>query len=188
MINNPDAPTEEVFLAHFAQANPNSAFFWTDKANGLTYLYDLSINQLQVTPSTEPYSGRVNEVNKQLWKILPPQLLDVNGDWEKAWFRAMGRLDIASAKFILEQGFDVNTTDEQGYTALMYAAGFFGGEFDLIKLLVESGANLNSPGNTVDELIELGQRSATSSAEASEARSIAAYLRSRERANRPLLG
>jgi hypothetical protein len=176
--NNPDAPSEQHFLAHYRQADASPILIWTDKATEQEYVYDLSINQAQVTPSDKPYLTGVNQANRQLWEILPPELLEEKTDWKKAWRDAVQKLKIASIRFIIEQGFDVDTPNEQGNTALSLAAGFYGGDYDMVQLLVEAGADLTLPANTVDSLIWLAHKSATSSAEAHEARRIEHYLRS----------
>lgn len=43
-IQNPDAPSVETFLAHYAAAGTDPGFSWPDKGHGVTYLYDVSIN------------------------------------------------------------------------------------------------------------------------------------------------
>lgn len=177
-MNNPNAPSEEAFQAYYAAANPDQPFSWTDKVNGVTYQYDLSINQVQVTPAIEPYSGWVDRLNKRLWEVLPPELLDTKDHWKKAWLAASKKSDIVAIWFIIEQGFDVNLADEDGFTALYHAVTPYGGSYKLVKLLVESGADLTLPNNTVDFLIKEGWANVAGNGEASEAMSIAAYLRS----------
>lgn len=174
--NNPNAPSAAAFLAHYAASSPKPVFSWTDAANRVVYSYDLSINQVEVMPAPEPYSVWVNEGNRALWEIVPADLLDLKEDWKKAWFKAAKKLDVASLWFIIEQGFEVNARDDDGFTALFYVAGCYGGSLEIVRLLVESGADLTFPGNTTSVLIEVARTSATSSAEAHEARLIAAYL------------
>jgi hypothetical protein len=176
-MNNPDAPTEQEFLDFYAEPDPKSAFSWTDKANGLVYTHDLSINQVQVTPEQPPYSGRVNDANKRLWQYLPPNLLEPSPNWKAHWFTAARKLDIDTMRFIIEQGFDVNTTDEDGFTALYHAVLPYGGSIEVVRLLVESGADLTIPTNAPEFLIKEAWKFVAGVNEASEAISIAYYLR-----------
>ncbi|MVM33091.1 hypothetical protein GO755_23825 [Spirosoma sp. HMF4905] len=177
-MNNPDAPSEEAFQAYYEVPNQNPVFSWVDKFNGVTYLYDLSINQAQVTPSVEPQAEWVTKLNKRLWELLSPELLDPKDNWKKAWLTAAKRLDIPTMKFIIEQGFDVNVVDEDGYTALYHAVTPYGGSIEAVRLLVESGADLSMPVNNVDFLIKVGWEGVAGNGEASEAISIAYFLRS----------
>ncbi|QMW01079.1 ankyrin repeat domain-containing protein [Spirosoma foliorum] len=176
-MNNPDAPSEETFQAYYEAHNQNSVFSWVDQPNGLTYQYDLSINQAQVTPAIEPHAERVTKLNKRLWELLPPELLDTNDNWKKAWLTAARKLDIATMRFIIEQGFNVDVVDEDGYTALYHAVTPYGGSYNVVELLVEAGADLTLPINNVDFLIKVGWEGVAGNGEASEAQSIAAYLR-----------
>ena len=177
-MDNPDAPSEKRFQAHYAESNANSTVAWTDKAHGVTYLYDLSINQAQVTPILEPDESLINRLNKRLWAVLPPDLLDTNDNWKAVWLKAAKRLDKDTMLFIIEQGFDVNVTDEYGFTALYHAVTPYGGSYDIVRLLVEAGADLALPNNTIDFLIKVGGEGVSGNGEASEAMSIASYLRS----------
>lgn len=59
-----------------------------------------------------------------------------------ALIRAVEGGDLQTVKALLEQGTDVDTTDEMGMTALMYAAD--DGHIDLVKLLLERGAQVNA--------------------------------------------
>ncbi|GAB3951278.1 hypothetical protein GCM10028805_31080 [Spirosoma harenae] len=177
-MNNPDAPSEDVFLAHFAGSTPAPVFSWVDKANGVTYLYDLSINQVQVTPEKQPHTRRVDDLNKALWKFLPPDLMETADHWKSAWLVAARKLDIATMQLIIEQGFDVNVADEDGFTALYHAVLPYGGSYKAVKMLVESGADLTLPIHNVEFLIEEAWKSVGHNGDASEALSIAAYLRS----------
>ena len=49
---------------------------------------------------------------------------------------------VASAKNALEKGVDINSRDPFGHTALYWAAE--AGDLQLVKFLVEHGANLNA--------------------------------------------
>ena len=147
---NLDAPTEEEFIGHLTHTDANSMFRWSDQSNGLSYAYDLSINQVQVIPSKEPFSQQIEEANAWLWKFLPPELLDAPTDWSTLWFEAANRNDTARMEFILEQGFDVNTVDGYGQTALDYAVVPYGGSFEMVTMLVNAGVKLE----TVEQLIQ----------------------------------
>lgn len=46
-------------------------------------------------------------------------------------------------KALVDRGADVNTTNQQGYTPLMFAAGS-GGDVQIVKLLLEKGARVNA--------------------------------------------
>ena len=48
--------------------------------------------------------------------------------------------DMATVKDVTESGVDINQQDEQGWTALNWAAGR--GDVDIVKLLVENGADV----------------------------------------------
>ncbi|GAB3987303.1 hypothetical protein GCM10028807_07010 [Spirosoma daeguense] len=176
-MQNLDAPSVDEFLAHYTHPVQCLTLEWADNLNRLTYLYDLSINQAQVTPAIAPYARRVNEANQYLWKILRPEWLEANGNWMPIWFKAAEYWDIAPIKFILEQGFDVNTIDESGKIALFYAVGPFGGRLELVELLAEAGANFNLPGNTIDILLERSQEGILGRIEMENAALIDAYLR-----------
>ena len=172
---NSEAPTEEEFIGHLTHTDANSRFRWSDQANRLAYTYDLSINQVQVIPSKEPFSQRIEEANTWLWKFLPPELLDAPTDWSTLWFEAANRNDTARMEFILEQGFDVNTVDGYGQTALNYAVVPYGGSFEMVAMLVNAGVKLD----TVEHLIQKAAGSATSANEAGEQKRITEYLRTR---------
>ncbi|MBD2703847.1 hypothetical protein IC229_24590 [Spirosoma sp. BT702] len=177
-MNNPDTPLLAHFLAYYERPVQNPVFSWYNKAKQLTYRYDLSINQVEVTPSVQPELRWESDANKYLWKILPPEWLEANGNWKPIWFKAAERWEIAPILFILEQGFDVNTTDELGRTALYYVVGPFGGRLDLVELLVEAGADLSLPNNTVDILLERSQEGLLGRIEIENAALITSYLQS----------
>ena len=172
---NSDAPTEEEFIGHLTHTEANAMFRWSDQANGLAYTYDLSINQVQVIPSKEPFSQRIEEANTWLWKFLPPELLDAPTDWSTLWFEAANRNDTARMEFILEQGFDVNTVGEYGQMALDYAVVPYGGSFEMVTMLVNAGVKLD----TAEQLIQKAAETATSANEAGEQKRIAEYFRMR---------
>ena len=171
---NAEAPTEEEFVRHFSTVNLGPMISWSQPANGLIFAYDASINQVQVMPPREPFVQRVEEANKWLWKLLPPELLDAPLDWSNLWFAAANRNDVEKMKFILEQGFNVNTVDGYGQTALEYAVVPYGGSFEMVTMLVDAGANLD----TIEQLIGKAKGNATSANEAGEQIRIAKYLRS----------
>ncbi len=49
--------------------------------------------------------------------------------------------DVETAKYLIDNGADVNARDQGGKTALMYASGR--GKTDLVKFLIQSGADVN---------------------------------------------
>jgi hypothetical protein len=247
-VKNPDAPAVETFLAHYAVPGADPTFSWPDKGQGLTWSYDVTINQVQVEPFHYPCSWHANDANRALWKFLPPRLLEEPvdwtrrwveatdavdlaamrfireqgfdwrtvvpatdweriwfthpyqpdqvdartmefvleqgfdlhnflrpADWTKTWFMAAGVCDVEAMRLLLKQGFDVNTVDGRGRSALWYAAGYYGGRVVAVRFLVEAGIRVGP----VDELIRLGEESVTCASEASEQREVAEYLRRR---------
>ncbi|WP_198174739.1 ankyrin repeat domain-containing protein [Spirosoma arboris] len=176
LIDTPHAPTKQAFLSQYTQVNPTPVFAWDDPVHGVTYQYDLRLNQVQLTPALKPYARAVVQLNNCLGEILPADLLSTDDNWEKAWFRAARHLDITSMRFLIDQGIDVDRVDENYSTALDYAVTPYGGSLEVVKLLVESGADLTHPANRVDLLIQAGLEGVMSSLEAIEARQIADYL------------
>lgn len=75
--------------------------------------------------------------------------------------------DLQAVGELLKSGLDVNHEDEQGWTALSYAAGK--GDLDLVKMLVEHGANVFKA--------DRGQRTPYAIALAVGRADVAAYLR-----------
>src|SRR4051794_15819871 len=63
------------------------------------------------------------------------------------FFDAVRRGDVATVKKLLDQGSDVKATDEEGMTPL-YRAALYGGDFDMVRLLVEHGADVNVEWNS----------------------------------------
>ncbi|GAB3708368.1 hypothetical protein GCM10027592_43420 [Spirosoma flavus] len=175
-MNNPEAPSEAEFLTYYERPVQNPVFSWYNQAKQLTYRYDLSINQVEVTPLVQPESRWESDANQYLWKILPPEWLEANSNWKPIWFNAAERWEIAPIKFILEQGFDVNTVDEQGRAAIYYVVGPFGGRLDLVELLVEAGADLSLPNNTVDILLQRSQEGLLGRIEIENTSLITSYL------------
>lgn len=179
LMDTPYAPTKQAFLAQYTQLNPTPVFSWDDPVHGVRYQYDLRTNQVQLTPVLKPYARAVAQLNRRLGEVLPTDLLTTDDNWKKAWFRAARSLDIGSMRFIIEQGgIDVDRVDADNYnaTALYHAVTPYGGSLEVVKLLVESGADLTHPANRVELLIEAGLEGVTSSLENTEVKKIAAYL------------
>lgn len=177
LMDTPQAPTKQAFLTQYTQLNPPPTFSWDDLLHGITYQYDLRINQLQMTPALKPFTRALAQLNRRLGEVLPADLLTTDDHWTKAWFRAARSLNIGSMRFILEQGgVDVDQVDADSSTALYHAVTPYGGSLEVVKLLVESGADLTHPANRVELLIEAGLDGVTSSLENTEVKKIAAYL------------
>lgn len=71
---------------------------------------------------------------------------------ELVYWSSLG--DVAQVKSILEQGVDVNSTDEDGYSALQAAAE--NNYLDVVKLLVSHHADIHLKGQyTALELAEM---------------------------------
>lgn len=64
---------------------------------------------------------------------------------ELALHQAVVRGDIDAVNAVLNQGFAVNTKDNNGNTALIYAAAY--GNTEAIKLLIDKGADVNAKNN-----------------------------------------
>ena len=67
---------------------------------------------------------------------------------ETEFFKAVKEKNISSLKTILEQGFDPNTTEKSKNGNSLHWAAFYG-HVDVCRLLLESGAKVNSV--TLDE-------------------------------------
>ena len=88
-------------------------FSWHDRREGttyqrgvhLTYLYDLTVNQLQVTPAVYPIAEEVEKLNAKLWECVPPRFLDERADWKRLWLEAVHAADVPALRLIQEQGF-----------------------------------------------------------------------------------
>lgn len=109
---NPDAPSVEQFVAHYTSPGADPGFAWSDRATNSTYLYDLTINQLQVTPAGGPQASEVDRANDSLWHLLPPNLLEENPDWRFVWTEALGVPPTYTPNpeilwLVMEQGVDV---------------------------------------------------------------------------------
>ncbi len=57
--------------------------------------------------------------------------------------RAAGDGNLEMVNSLIAKGVDINATDGDGYTPLMYAAGS-GGYLEIVKLLLDKGANINT--------------------------------------------
>jgi hypothetical protein len=141
---NPDSPTQEAFLAHYAASNADPGFSWSDRANGLTYLYDISINQAQVTPAIEPHAWRIKQANVNLWKLLPPRILEGPVDWTKLWFETAKLGDVQTLTFILEQGFDVNTQVQPADWTKMWFEAAKCANAEMMKFILGHGFDVNT--------------------------------------------
>jgi hypothetical protein len=141
---NPDAPTQETFLAHYAAANANTSFSWSDRASNLEYLYDLSINQAQVTPAIEPYAWRIKQANVNFWKLLPPRILEGPVDWTKLWFETAKLGDVQTLTFLLEQGFDVNTQVQPDDWTRMWFEAAKCANAEMMKFILSYGFDVNT--------------------------------------------
>ena len=74
---------------------------------------------------------------------------------ELVYWASLGELE--EVKKSLENGSDVNTTDEEGYSALQAAAE--NGYLDVVKLLVANGANVSYKGEyTAMQLAEMAEQ------------------------------
>ena len=62
-----------------------------------------------------------------------------------SWFNAVPFGDVEEVQALIEEGNDVNSTDEHGMTALMYAS--YWENIEIAELLISSGANVNATDN-----------------------------------------
>lgn len=63
---------------------------------------------------------------------------------------ALMRNDLAKAKGLIEQGADVNTRDQNGWTPLMYAASYARPAPEMLQALLAKGADVNARDNSGD--------------------------------------
>ena len=74
---------------------------------------------------------------------------------ELVYWSSLGELE--QVKVLLEQGIDPNQADDEGYSALQAAAE--NGYLDVVKLLVEKGANVHYKGEyTALQLAEMAEQ------------------------------
>lgn len=76
--------------------------------------------------------------------LSPFQPLLKNEQPEKKLIEYIKNDETEKAKNVIENGADVNQTDETGATPAMWAAA--GGNFDILKLLIAKGADINKKG------------------------------------------
>ena len=76
--------------------------------------------------------------------LSPFQPLLKNEQPEKKLIEYIKNDETEKAKALIEKGADVNHTDENGATPAMWAAA--GGNFDILKLLIAKGADINKKG------------------------------------------
>lgn len=96
-----------------------------------TVLEGLSQKQLEVA---KIYMGlKTKETLKQV-----EEFWEKVGTWQ-AWFNAIEYNDIQQVKLLLDQGFDINSKNHDGCTALHIAA--YRGHQDIIELLLKRGAD-----------------------------------------------
>ena len=79
-------------------------------------------------------------------KLLVEHGVDVNAQFEEEdialhLYIALTSGDTELFEFLINQGVDINTKRNSGYTVLLYAMG--GGEIDKIEFLIERGADIN---------------------------------------------
>ncbi len=72
---------------------------------------------------------------------LPALAAGIDYDLRAAIFRG----DVSSARDALLAGSDVNATEDDGYTALMWSA--WSGHAGIVKLLLVAGADVNAKNN-----------------------------------------
>jgi ankyrin repeat protein len=63
---------------------------------------------------------------------------------ETALMDAAARGDLAAARLLLARGAEVNAADHRGYTPLLFAAQFDGDAADLVRLLLDRGADVQA--------------------------------------------
>ena len=81
---SPAAPSADAFLAHYTKPGAGPGFSRSDPATGMTHLYDLTINQLQVTPEAEPHRSGVERAS-----TAPSHSPIIVGNCTSAIFSAM---------------------------------------------------------------------------------------------------
>ncbi|ATX81786.1 serine/threonine-protein phosphatase 6 regulatory ankyrin repeat subunit A [Mariprofundus ferrinatatus] len=60
---------------------------------------------------------------------------------QESWFNSAKEGDLKSLQQTLESGFEINSTDQNGNSALHYASQ--GAHLDVMRFLIEHGADLN---------------------------------------------
>ena len=67
--------------------------------------------------------------------------------------------DYDVAKYLIDSGADVNAQDNQGFTPLMKLVGRgIKGRHALLKLLVQSGTNLDVPNNNGETVFDIARK------------------------------
>ncbi len=88
-------------------------------------------------------NASAQEKDNQTTKSELEQILDLNPVSKLIYWSSLGRVDCVIAE--LDAGSDPNSIDVDGYSALQAAAE--NGHLDIVKLLINHGANVNYKAN-----------------------------------------
>ena len=117
--------------------------------------------RLASSPNDDPLTAAVREGNTAEVRALVARGADPNKQYgQNSWpplIHAVHKNQLGTAAALLDSGADINGTDAQETTALMWAAGY--GNDDMVKLLLTRGADVrraNRKGETALDFALLG--------------------------------
>lgn len=105
--------------------------------------------------------NNIDDINVEIVKLLLNYPLDINArgiDECTPLYYAVGKNDIKVVKILIDKGADVNIVDKDGNTPLMVAVDMFEDDDQIIKLLLENGADpyqKNNYGVSVYKLLDM---------------------------------
>lgn len=107
----------------------------SSSGNERTFLFDYEPDSFSAEPE------RIQENKVQLAEIKNPNSRDFNG--RTLLMKAVKDGNDWEIRSLLKSGADVNLSDNEGWTALMYAIRYQN-NFEITKLLLENGADINA--------------------------------------------
>ena len=107
---------------------------------------DIDVNAKNNYSQTALYCALDRHYNKEHFTKIADLLIahgaDLQAKKNYEWFNALTNDDSAVIKMLIEQGFDINSVDEYGSTALFLASG--SGNMEIVELLLAHGANVHA--------------------------------------------